>query len=684
MTTLTRRSVVHIISQTKEYYPIIIIYSIIISILTLAAPISVQSLVNTFSFGPYFQPIFILSILLLVLLIVVGVLKSLQFLMVEYLQRKVYAQVAANVTNSFLKKDRPDFDKGKNLYLANRYFDVLIIQKSLAFLVTDGIAVVLQTFIGLILISFYHPFFIVLSILIIISIIAPIYTLGKDALSSSIKESTAKHKVAEFIERITSREMDGKDHTDQRSEVDSMIDEFLQTRSYHFKYLFRQNIMYMISFAFLNAILLGLGGYLVIKNELSVGQLVAAEVVVNAILYNFVSAAKYLETYYDLIAASEKVKIFYPSLNSSTMAKREDIEAEKLLYQSMSSIQSIHTPINYQNILKKFTAGFVLLTLLITFTPWQQTSLGEGRITALDPNDRAQFITATVGGRIDKWLVQDGDYVKKGDPIVNILDNDPDYLLRLETGRDAAIAKFEAAKEASDTARLNYRRQKKLVIEGLSSQKDLEKAKITYKKLLSGEASAASSLAKSEVSLSRQQLQVITAPRDGRILSVLHGSGSVNVKSGMPLVRFVPDAAQTIVELFIDGNDLPLVTPGREVRLQFEGWPAVQFSGWPSVAVGSFGGIVKVISPSVSANGQFRILVVPDTKEATPWPSSEYLRQGSRTIGLVLLNEVSIGYEIWRKINGFPKSSDAPVAEKLKKDYSKYTKGDSKKKDGDK
>ena len=103
----------------------------------------------------------------------------------------------------------------------------------------------------------------------------------------------------------------------------------------------------------------------------------------------------------------------------------------------------------------------------------------------------------------------------------------------------------------------------------------------------------------------------------------------------------------------MNGNDAPLITPGRLVRLQFEGWPAIQFVGWPAVAVGTFGGKVLLVDSTDNGQGKFRILVVPDPNDE-PWPSNRWLRQGVRANGWVLLNEVSLGFEFWRQFNGFP------------------------------
>lgn len=144
----------------------------------------------------------------------------------------------------------------------------------------------------------------------------------------------------------------------------------------------------------------------------------------------------------------------------------------------------------------------------------------------------------------------------------------------------------------------------------------------------------------------------IEAPRHGVIQRLFVAHNAQMLKEGDPLFTIVPETTQRAAEIWIDGNDVPLVQPGGEVRLQFEGWPAVQFSGWPSVAVGTFGGEVISIDGTDDGNGRFRLLVRP--KPDSPWPSEQYLRQGARVNGWVMLNEVSLGYEFWRQLNGFP------------------------------
>jgi multidrug efflux pump subunit AcrA (membrane-fusion protein) len=166
-------------------------------------------------------------------------------------------------------------------------------------------------------------------------------------------------------------------------------------------------------------------------------------------------------------------------------------------------------------------------------------------------------------------------------------------------------------------------------------------------------AKARAELAKMEVRLARQQTQQVTAPIDGTVLRVLARQSGELLKAGAPLAAIVPASSKDVVELWVNGNDMPMVMAGAPVRLQFEGWPALQFTGWPSIAVGTFGGRVLLVDPTDNGKGRFRVLVEPDAED-DPWPSNRFLRQGVRANGWVLLNIVPLGYELWRQFNGFP------------------------------
>jgi multidrug efflux pump subunit AcrA (membrane-fusion protein) len=295
----------------------------------------------------------------------------------------------------------------------------------------------------------------------------------------------------------------------------------------------------------------------------------------------------------------------------------------------------------------------------LMLTPWQQTSVGFGTVVPYLPSERLQSINAPITGVISKWDVVEGDFVKKGDPVVEMADIDSRLMERLENQIEAAQTAVDAANIAVQTSQKNLRRQKQLSEKGLKSQRDYEKAQLEYQKLLAELAEKRKALTEIQVTRSRQASQVITAPRSGTIMRILVPESDAIITAGKTLASLAPETAQRVVELFIPGNDLPLIQKDRKVRLQFEGWPALQFSGWPNAALGTYGGIVINIDPSDNGKGQFRILVAPD-KTDEPWPPNEFLRQGVRAKGWVLLETVSSGYELWRKFNGFPPVIKSP------------------------
>ncbi len=294
--------------------------------------------------------------------------------------------------------------------------------------------------------------------------------------------------------------------------------------------------------------------------------------------------------------------------------------------------------------------AILLVTLL--FLPWVQTVIGKGRVVAFSPTEREQRIIAPIDGRIKQWFIAEGTLVKKGDPLVELMDVDPDIVSRLELEKSAAQKKIEVSKLAIATSQKNLERQQKLFEEGLASKRNYELANLELVKYLTDEANAVSELARIEVRLARQAAQMVSAPTDGVILKRLPGQEGDLVKAGAELSILIPNTQSRAVELWVRGNDMPLVQKDQEVRLQFEGWPAIQFSGWPSVAVGTFPGKVIWIDPTSNEKGEFRAMIVPIEEQG--WPDASFLRQGVRVLGWIAIKPVSIGFELWRQFNAFP------------------------------
>ncbi|MBL8890394.1 MAG: HlyD family efflux transporter periplasmic adaptor subunit [Planctomycetaceae bacterium] len=222
--------------------------------------------------------------------------------------------------------------------------------------------------------------------------------------------------------------------------------------------------------------------------------------------------------------------------------------------------------------------------------------------------------------------------------------------------RQAVDKDVEAARNEV-TAKEKEREQKRL-----EAQIKVDDAEAKVQKALGELATIEKELLDIKIKQDELNRMSVTAPQDGTIFRLPVFEQGQQIKKGDELFTIVPDTTQHAVELYVSGNDLPLISVGAEVRLQFEGWPAVQFVGWPSIAIGSFGGVVAAIDATDNGLGEFRVLVRPTEEE--PWPPGVYLRQGVRANGWVMLGQVPLWFELWRQLNGFPPT----VSESVKPD----------------
>ncbi|HIA55124.1 MAG TPA: HlyD family efflux transporter periplasmic adaptor subunit [Candidatus Melainabacteria bacterium] len=273
----------------------------------------------------------------------------------------------------------------------------------------------------------------------------------------------------------------------------------------------------------------------------------------------------------------------------------------------------------------------------------------------------------------------------------------------------AAEQGVEAARQNTLTTKLNLDRMKDLHEKGLRSKRDLELAELDQTRALTDleRSQAALQVAKRDATVAvldqdkvaadtdaamsniaaamaaaqetiestsseifkldidlqnvsaRLDQRKVYAPSSGKIVRLLKVGAGETVDAGMVLAVIAPETQDLAAELIISDNDAPLVAVGRPVRLQFAGWPALQFSGWPSIAVGTFGGRITVIDAIDDGRNNYRVIVKPD-KEAIakgkdePWPDARYLRPGAEVSGWIMLDTVSLGFELWRQFNAFP------------------------------
>lgn len=289
---------------------VVVIYSVAIGLLSLVVPIATQSLVNTIAFGTLLQPLVVLSLLVLLGLAFAAVLKVLRSQVVEVMQRRLFVRVSADSVERLLRVKIKAFDDDHGPQLVNRFFEVVTLQKGGATLLVDGLEVLMTTLIGMILLAVYHPILLIFAVLMLVSVFVVIYPLGFGAVKTAIFESKAKYSLAAWLQELarhpaTFKSMSGASFALER--CDEYVGSYLKYRRAHWRVLIRQIIGSNALQAIGSAAVLGAGGWLVIERQLTLGQLVAAELVVAASLNSFSKFGKQLETFYDLLAAVDKL-----------------------------------------------------------------------------------------------------------------------------------------------------------------------------------------------------------------------------------------------------------------------------------------------------------------------------------------------------------------------------------------
>ena len=400
----------------------------------------------------------------------------------------------------------------------------------------------------------------------------------------------------------------------------------------------------------------------------------------------------------------------------------------------------------------RFLITFSIIGVIILFLPWTQNITGKGYLTTLRPDQRPATVQSQIPGRIEKWYVQEGDVVKKGDTILHISEVkneyfDPNLLdrtrlqikaksssvdayqgkigalgsqiaalqrergLKLEQARNKLLQSklkvqsdsidLEAAKTNLKIAGRQYDRTVQLQEEGLKAVKDVEDKRLkqqeTQAKIVSQEnklLESRNNVLNAEIEINRVQaayadkinkarseqltassngfdaeaqvtklentltnyevrnsLYYVLAPQSGRLNKAIQAGIGETFKEGDKLINIMPSDPDLAVEMYIEPIDLPLAHAGEEVRIIFDGWPAIIFRGWPNVSTGTYAGRIIAVETFISDNGKYRILVAPDPDQE-PWPKA--LQAGSGAKSIALLDDVPIWFELWRQLNGFP------------------------------
>lgn len=304
------RRLINLLSSQKEDITLIYFYGLVAGLLSLVLPLTIQSITGLVSGGLVLQPVVLLIGVAIIATIITGLIQIMQQTIIEAIQRRIFANTSMELS---FKLPRLEGSALKDIYtpeLVNRFFDVLTLQKSISKLLIDFVTVKLTLIFGLLLLAFYHPYFIVFSIVLITLLFFLFYFTGPKGLETSLMESKYKYKLVFWLEEMA-RAMNtfklagnpdlGFKHTRE------YLGGYLNKRKNHFRILITQYSAAVIMKSLVTASTLILGTVLVINREITLGQFVASEIIIITVLSSIEKFIASFETIYDMLTALDKI-----------------------------------------------------------------------------------------------------------------------------------------------------------------------------------------------------------------------------------------------------------------------------------------------------------------------------------------------------------------------------------------
>jgi putative ABC transport system ATP-binding protein len=293
---------------------VIFIYALGVGLCSLAIPVGVQALVNSVAFGVVLQPLVVITSLVGGVLLLSGILRVLQLYVVEVLQRRLVVRLSLMLAQRIPHVEFQLFQKRFGPEYVLRFMEVFSAQKIVSALLLDGMAVFFQVIVGLVLVSFYHPFFLAFAVFLTMTLLLLVAPLGLGGIRTGLRASDAKYDVMTWLQDLARLPIAFKSNRGDSfalERADVLVNEYLLWRSKHFKVLLRQIASAIGLQVCASTLLLGLGGWLVVQGQLTLGQLVAAELIVSVILSGVAKLGRYLEKFYELCASVAKIDALF-------------------------------------------------------------------------------------------------------------------------------------------------------------------------------------------------------------------------------------------------------------------------------------------------------------------------------------------------------------------------------------
>ncbi len=379
----------------------------------LAIPLGIQGVVTYIMAGSFSASLILLSSITILVTCFIGFFQIWQMRINETLHQKIFGSIASRI--SFFLNENTNMDE--IYYKLNKFFEVVTLQKGISKILLDFSFSIISIVFGLLILPIYSSWFLIFTLLSSVTFYFIIRYYGSKGIETNISVSNEKYNLMKWFQHNVRENKLADNNFIEGTDV--ILNNYFDQRKKYYGVLeaqFKGIIIFKVLFT---AVVLFFGAYLVQIGELNIGQFIASEIIIFLVINSVEKLVGSLGTCYDIITSLYKVESVFGDNEKYSFVKEENLE--------LKSVANIYTR-KYSKAIKYLIFGIGVSVVVILLMPWTQNIESYGKVTTLNPENRPQTITSRIGGRVEKWFITEGQFVKKNDTIAYISEIKDEYI----------------------------------------------------------------------------------------------------------------------------------------------------------------------------------------------------------------------------------------------------------------
>lgn len=389
----------------------IYILALLQGLMYLAIPLGIQGIITYIMAGSFSASLILLCSITILVTVFIGFFQLWQMRINETLHQKIFGDLSSKI-NFYLTENSPSQETLSKL---NRFTEVVTLQKGISKILLDFSFSIISIVFGLIILPMYSSWFLVFTVLLSATFYLIIAYYGKKGIDANIQTSNEKYKLLDGFQGHALQ----KEHLDTTLNTEANLRSYFTYRNNYYSIVEKQFKGIIIFKVIFIGMLLFFGAYLVQKGELNIGQFVASEIIIFLVLNSIEKLTGSLNTCYDIVTALYKIEGIFEGKKEYSFISGKS--------KSLNSLSAIYSK-TYSKAIKYSLFLIFLIGFITLLMPWTQSVESAGKVTTLNPENRPQTITTRIAGRIEKWYINEGDFVRKNDTIAFISEVKDDYM----------------------------------------------------------------------------------------------------------------------------------------------------------------------------------------------------------------------------------------------------------------